>query len=173
MNPLLKPMKTLAVISIALHGAAIFAAAVLVLLRYPIATYIYGYQGFARDVPLSSPFIVIPIVAIFVLHGVLIVLYQKALQDNASLKTVSILSLVFVIIIIPFIDGVLPFFTMHFHARYGTDFLVVQSILQGMINFAMVFRWLGSAALLISASMALYYMYYCKTQQKIGGCDGE
>jgi len=172
MNPLLKPIKTMNIVSFALHTAAMFFAALLVSLRYTIIPYFYTHQSFQDAFPLPSLFIIIPIVLFFALHAILTTLYWKALQNNTELKVVSILSLAFVIVIVPLFSTVLAFFAAHFHARYGVDYMIAQNILHSIINFALTLRMFGLSALIVTASMSLYYVHYLKAQQKIGEHNG-
>jgi len=173
MNPILKPIKTINIISFALHVSSIFFVILLVLMRYQIATYLYGYQGFEGGMPLPSLLIVLPIVANFAVHAILAALFHKSLQSNSDLKALSIISLALAIIVIPLLSYFLSFFTAFFHARHSIDYLVAQNIMQSMIGFALILRMFGISALIITSSMSLYHVYCQKSQQKNGEHHGE
>jgi len=166
MNPMLKPIKTLNIISFALHAAAILFTILIVLFRYQITTYFYSHLGFEGGMPLPSAFVALPIIVSFAVHAVLAALFHNAIQSNSELKTLSVISLILKIIVIPLFSYILAYFAAFFHARHGFDYLTAQSILQSFISFAMIPRMFGIPALLACAAISLYYTYYCKTQQK-------
>ena len=175
MNHALSPIRKLIIISFALHTTSIFAVVLLIFLRGPLMSYFYGFAEEALILP--SSVITAPIAATFILHCVLTALFLSAVQNEvdqlAKLKILSIISLAFVVIVLPFLLSAVTIITPFFHGRLGVDYLAAQSTLQFIISFGLIFRGLGLSALLMAASMSIYYCFLNKSQKENGEHHGK
>ena len=161
MNPSLKPIKTLITASLALHIASLFAVALIVAFQLPLKSLIIIVLN--GDIPFVLPnaISVARIAMIFIVHLILTVAFCKVIKDDnaGSLKTVSILSSVFVIIIVPILSRILTRIELLMLPHLGMEYFSSQNTLNFLMSYGLSIRAVALSILLIAASMAFYYCY--------------
>jgi len=158
----LTPIRKLVILSLVLHVISLFAVAFIVAFQLPLKSLIIIVLN--GDIPFVLPnaISIARIAIIFIVHLVLTVAFCKVIKDDnaaSSLKTVSILSSVFVIIIIPILSRILARIELLMLPRLGMEYFSSQNTLNFLMSYGLSIRAVALSILLIAASMAFYYCY--------------
>jgi len=107
------------------------------------------------------------------IHGAITFAFWKALNPDALsnplqlLKTASILSFVFVIIIIPVLSHISAWLEMVLRlTTYSVQILTAHTILRQLMFYGFGIRSLALMALIVAASMAYYYCLVTESHEK-------
>ncbi|MCL2421948.1 MAG: hypothetical protein FWD03_08835 [Defluviitaleaceae bacterium] len=166
----LTPIKNLIIASIALHIASLFAVAILIALQHPLGT-LFTTEPLPFTLPTSIT--IITTLIFFMIHGAITFAFWKALNPDALsnplqlLKTASILSFVFVIIIIPVLSHISAWLEMVLRlTTYSVQILTAHTILRQLMFYGFGIRSLALMALIVAASMAYYYCLVTESHEK-------
>jgi len=168
--PNLKPLKILTVVAFVLHVVSIFAVVVVTALQVPIKNFLHfshRQQGALFIMP-SMIFIAAATVAL-VFHAALAAGFMRNFScDYASvrrLKIVSIITVIFVVIVQPFIESVSRRIDITLLSRSGLDYFSEAIVTMNFLYNVLVIRFIALSVLLMGAAMSLYFCYLQRVKQ--------
>lgn len=160
----LKPIRVLFNISITLHTLSIVGVFLIHIFQNQIVT--LGGFSMHDDVTFSPNLISTALLAIaFGFHLTLIICYSRAIKrESASLKTLSILSFIFVFIVIPLFQTSTNLLnSVHLmNLEFATVSLAMH--IQTWITLATSFRALSMTPMVIATAMIFYYAFIGRYQ---------
>lgn len=172
MNFALSPIRKLITAALILHIVGLFIATILTFWQIPLGN-LFAYRH-PDEVLFVFPTIIsiVTITIIFACHCLLTIGFLNAINSEfdsvSKLKTTSVLSFIFVLLIFPIVTTVSLFLEHMFRLTTASiQHLIAYNILQRLMFWGLAIRGLGLSALLIAASMAFYYCYLASSDEDI------
>ena len=171
-NHALNPIKKLVMAAMILHVASIFAVAVIIALQVPLRRlFMWNADDlfiFPSAIYLTAQTIVLVVHWILTLSFWQVVkpesIYNNGEESN-RLKTLAILSFIFIIIVLPIILNVSSILDMRFLSfRGGIEYIASYSVLLTTMAYSFFLRSLGLSLFLIAAGMSYYYWHLNKNE---------
>ena len=158
----LKPIRLLATIAYVLHIFSLVVIVALTVFQVPIKRLLFWTIDPVFISP--SPVLIVTSVVIFVIHSILAVNFRKALThdsvDLRRLNTVSILSIIFMTVVMPAIGFISQFaerYYMFFMGMHGHDHFAEAIATMQLLSYGRFFQNHILLVLLVAASMSIYY----------------
>ena len=167
----LKPIVILIRIAFILHIASLCVVGIMYIMKDQLLPSLVP-PIFQNSTFVSLPPIVfLPIAVIFILHLILITNYWIIIGRETNrmnrLRVVSILSFIFVFVVYPLIDRLGSLlYTPIIQEATSIDRTTIIIGLRDMINVGLSIRGLSMSVFLIAASMAFYYCFIKKNENK-------
>ena|GEM_PF-5253581 len=173
MNPKLKPIEYLLIISMALHAAAVFIAILLIIFfRRPVWPLFAGINDYGETFFISLPItLLMPLFISLIFHCVISIAFIKMIQPKniriQHLEILSILFIIFSVIISPIVNyiwGQIRFRLMN--ANLSIDAWLEYIIIRNRIMITYIIQGISVGILIIAVVMIWYFCYIEKTKQK-------
>lgn len=163
----LKPIRTLIMVSFALHVISLCVAIALFMLQIPLKHLMYSsvlnLETIETFTTLPLMFVIL-ITMIFILHLSLTIGFWKNIGCEYNrlkqLRIISIVSFIFVLALFPILTS--PILDMWLVSYRGIEEVFVRNI----VSFAFIIRNLAFSVLLIATSMSSYYCFLKKAESK-------